>query len=43
MIFGFRRAYSIFSADHLRNMTISNLFSKRTIIKCSRNKVATNS
>ena len=42
MIFGFRRAYSIFSADHLRHMTISNLFSKRTIIKCSRNKVATN-
>ena len=42
MIFGFRRAYSIFSAGHLRNMTISNLFSKRTIIKCSRNKVATN-
>ncbi len=42
MIFGFRRAYSIFSADHLRHMTISNLFSKLTIIKCSRNKVATN-
>ena len=42
MIFGFRRAYSIFSAGHLRHMTISNLFSKRTIIKCSRNKVATN-
>ena len=42
MIFGFRRAYSIFSADHLRHMTVSNLFSKRTIIKCSRNKVATN-
>ena len=43
MIFGFRRAYSIFSAGHLRHMTISNLFSKRTIIKCSRNKAATNS
>ena len=42
MIFRFRRAYSIFSAGHLRHMTISNLFSKRTIIKCSRNKVATN-
>ena len=42
MIFGFRRAYSIFSAGHLRHMTISNLFSKRTIIKCNRNKVATN-
>ena len=43
MIFGFRRAYSIFSADHLRHMTISNLFSKRTIIKCSREKAITNS
>ena len=42
MIFGFRRAYSIFSAGNLRHMTISNLFSKRTIIKCSRNKVVTN-
>ena len=43
MIFGFRRAYSIFSADHLRHMTVSNLFSKRAIIKCSREKAITNS
>ena len=43
MIFGFRRAYGIFSADHLRHMTVYNLFSKRAIIKCSREKAVTNS